>query len=88
MGGDYPPGKGDVGNGAAGIGLNQLVGVDEFKAELLRNVPAHRRFARAHEADEREIDDVAVTLHGDGLAENAARRTPHFSRAGQVSGFW
>jgi hypothetical protein len=46
---------------------------------LFGHQPAHRGFARAHETDEREVDEVAAMLHGDELAENPRGRTPKSS---------
>jgi hypothetical protein len=39
--------------------------------QLLGNHPAHGRFARAHETYEREIDDAAVTVHGNKVAQTS-----------------
>jgi hypothetical protein len=43
--------------------------------QLLGGEPAHGRLARAHETDERDVDDLAVVLHGHGLTDFHARRT-------------
>jgi len=45
---------------------------------LIRNQPAHGRLARAHEADEREVDGSPVDVHRNELAEIAGQRTPIF----------
>jgi len=44
--------------------------------QLLGDEPAHGSLARAHEPDEREIEDTAVAVHGDELAQFYPRRTP------------
>ena len=56
--------------------LDEVVRVEKIKMQLLGDQPANRGFARAHEADEREVDELAAVLHGDGLAENGGGRTP------------
>jgi hypothetical protein len=41
----------------------------------MRDEATHRGLARAHEADEREVDGVPVRLHDDEVAENRGGRT-------------
>ena len=48
---------------------NQLVRVEVVEMQLLGHEPAHGGFARAHETDEREIDDAAVAVHGHELTQ-------------------
>ena len=43
-------------DGLAHLALDVVVAVDALEAESLRDRPAHGRFARAHEADQVEID--------------------------------
>ncbi len=45
--------------------LDHFVRVEIIEMQLLGDEPAHGGLARAHEADEREIDDAAVALHGE-----------------------
>ena len=56
--------------------LDEFVGVQVIEMQLLGDEPAHGSLARAHEADEREIDDAAVALHGNELTQFFPRRTP------------
>jgi hypothetical protein len=41
--------------------------------QLLRHEPAHGSFSRAHEADERNVDDAAVALHWMSLEGNGEK---------------
>jgi hypothetical protein len=40
--------------------------------QLLGDVPAHGRLARAHETDERDVGDEAVALHGHKVAQTSS----------------
>ena len=42
--------------------LDHFVRVEIFEVQLLGDEPAHGRLARAHEADERDVDEVAVAV--------------------------
>ena len=66
----------NVRDGPARARLNQFVRVEIIEMQLVGHQPAHGRLARAHETDEREIDEVAVVVHGHGLTDFRARRTP------------
>ena len=50
----------NVRDGPAGARLNQFVRVEIIEMQLLGHEPAHGSFARAHETDEREIDERRV----------------------------
>ena len=66
----------NIRDGAARARLNQLVRVEIIEMQLVGHEPADGGLARAHETDEREIDDAAVALHGDGVNASLARCTP------------
>ena len=53
----------DIGDGAAGVLLDEFIGVDELKVQEVGDEPAHGGLARAHEADEREVDELPAVLH-------------------------
>jgi hypothetical protein len=48
--------------------------------QLVGDEPAHGRLARAHEADERDVDDATVALHDNGLTDFPAPRTLQIAR--------
>src|ERR1035437_562469 len=66
----------NVGDCPPGAGLDEIVRVEKIKMQMLGDHAANGGLARAHEADERENDELAVVVHGDGLAENRGGRTP------------
>ena len=41
-------------------GLDHLIRVEKFEAQLVGDEPAHGGLARAHETDERDVDDMAA----------------------------
>jgi hypothetical protein len=55
----------NIGDGAARAGLDHFVRVEIVKMQLFGDEPANGSLARAHETDEREIDDMAAALHSD-----------------------
>jgi hypothetical protein len=66
--------------------LDHFVGVEKLEVKIFRDQPAHGRFPRAHETDEREVDGMPVILHDDGLTKKRRGRTPN-SRARQAGKF-
>ena len=65
----------NVSNRPARARLDEVVGVEVFEMQLLGDEAADRGFAGAHEADERDIGDVAFAVHRMELADFAAGRT-------------
>src|ERR1019366_3497416 len=66
----------NIGDGASSAALDEVIRVEKIKMQQLGDQVANRGLARAHETDEREVDELAVVLYGDGLAENRGGRTP------------
>ena len=59
----------NVGDGAVRALLDQFIGVEVIEVQLFGHEPSDGGLARAHETDEREINDAAVALHANGLTE-------------------
>jgi hypothetical protein len=59
----------NVGDAAACLILDQLVGVEIIEVQLLGDEPAHGGFARAHETDERDVDEATGVVHGHTVAQ-------------------
>ena len=43
--------------------------------QLFSNQPAHGRFARTHEANEGEVDEMTIFAHGYDVADSQSQRT-------------
>jgi hypothetical protein len=54
--------------------LDQFVRVEVIEAQLVRHQPPDGRFAGAHKTNERKIDDAAVTVHGNRVAQASRLR--------------
>ena len=54
--------------------LNQLIRVEVIEAQQVGHQPADGRFAGAHEPDEGEVDDTAVAVHGNRVAQASRLR--------------
>ena len=65
----------DVGDGGAGTGFDDVVGIKEGEVEGGSDLPADGGFTRAHEANQREIADVTGTVHGERMRENGRNGT-------------
>ena len=50
-----------------------------IEMQLVGDEAAHGRFAGAHKADERDVDDAAVALHNNELTDFPAPRTPQIA---------
>lgn len=72
----------NIRNGPARARLNQFIRVEIIEVQLISHQPSHGGLARAHETNEREIDEVARVVHGHDLADFQARRTPIIGGAG------
>ena len=48
---------------AARFGLDQFIRIEVFKAQLVGDEAANGRLARAHETDERDVDEMTVVVH-------------------------
>jgi hypothetical protein len=66
-------------DGLAGAGFDQIIRVEEFKVQLVGNEPAHGRFARAHEANQGKVDNVAGGDHAFQIPNSETIRTPILS---------
>ena len=72
----------NLGDGFAGGCLNHFVRVKIFKIQQLGDKAANGSLARAHETNERKIDDAAIALHESELTQFCLSRTP------QIFRFW
>ena len=75
----------NVRDGPARPGLDQLIRVKVVKAQLLGNKAAHGGLACAHEPDERDVGEAAVTLHGFMITQACRRRNSIRSCNARVS---
>src|SRR5260221_177435 len=65
----FPIGVENIRDGAAGAGLDRLVRVEVIEVQHVGHKPAHGRLARAHETDERDVDELAGVVHCVKLAQ-------------------
>ena len=54
--------------------FDQVIGINSVVVQRCRTLPAHGGFARAHEADERKVVDLARAGHGGSLGQMAVER--------------
>jgi uncharacterized Zn-binding protein involved in type VI secretion len=52
--------------------LNQLIRVKILEVQLFGDDPAHGSLARAHETDERDVDEMAIVVHGDKVTQTSS----------------
>jgi hypothetical protein len=65
------------------VRLDEFIRIEKFKAQLLRDEPAHGCFARAHETYERKVDELAAALHGAWISGKSPRTHASISTSRQ-----
>ena len=70
--GGFAVGRENFRDGPPCARLDDFVRVEIIEMQLFGDEPADGRLARAHETDERDVDDVAVVVHDNELTESEA----------------